>query len=272
MHPVRTSVLCVALICSTAAVVAQVSDDATWQSFVKWFEAVPADSVGTAREIVDAYRAKLRGEGVPEGAVSAAVEVIQKRFRSLEWQRLSYNRAYEMTAVPFKVQPNALVVDVASGLTPGMALDVAMGQGRNAVYLAQQGWRVTGFDIADEGVKIASAAAKRLGLTLNAVRATNADFEWGTAQWDLIVVTYSPFEGPIERALKPGGTLIIEAFLWDPTERGGAPKPDGVAGPNDLLEAFPSLRVLRYEDTMAVPDWGDNLPTRLVRLVARKQN
>ena len=58
--------------------------------------------------------------------------------------------------------PNAFLVEVARDLKPGRALDVGMGQGRNAIYLAQQGWNVTGVDISDEGIRQAKEQARKL--------------------------------------------------------------------------------------------------------------
>ena len=123
---------------------------------------------------------------------------------------------------------------------------------------------MTGFDVSEQGLAIATEKAKRLGLSLNLVRSANHEFDWGTDRWDMIVITYSPHVGPIERALKPGGVLVMETFLSE-----AVPKPPTSIGPNDALTMFPSLRVLRYEDTMAKADWGGT-QQRIVRLVAEK--
>jgi 2-polyprenyl-3-methyl-5-hydroxy-6-metoxy-1,4-benzoquinol methylase len=58
--------------------------------------------------------------------------------------------------VGFEKQPNRLLVDAVAKRKPGRALDVAMGQGRNALYLASRGWKVTGVNFSDEGVRAAS--------------------------------------------------------------------------------------------------------------------
>ena len=72
----------------------------------------------------------------------------------------------------FSREPNAFLAGMVSTRPPGTALDVGMGQGRNTIFLAQQGWQVAGFDISDEGVKQARAEAARLHLRLNAVVAS----------------------------------------------------------------------------------------------------
>ena len=188
---------------------------------------------------------------------------------SAEWARLVYNNNFAPGVVKvYTEEPNALVAEVARSRQPGTALDVAMGQ-RNAIFLAQQKWQVTKFDVSEQGLAVAAETAKRLGLSLNLVRSTNEDFDWGTDRWDLIVITYSPHEGPIERALKPGGVVVMELFLWEPNDSKGGTKPPNLVGPNDLLKLFPSLRVLKYEDTTAKSDWG-GVQTRIVRFIAEK--
>ena len=67
----------------------------------------------------------------------------------------------------FNHNPNAFLVECVRNRKPGKALDVGMGSGRNALYLASHGWDVTGFDIADVGVVQARKKAKTLGVRLN---------------------------------------------------------------------------------------------------------
>ena len=79
---------------------------------------------------------------------------------------------------------------MAEGRKPGRALDVGMGQGRNAIYLAQQGWDVSGFDPADKAVALAQQEAKRLGVSLRTQIVGDDEFDFGRNQWDLIVLSY----------------------------------------------------------------------------------
>jgi SAM-dependent methyltransferase len=98
---------------------------------------------------------------------------------------------------------------------PGKALDFGMGQGRNTVFLATQGWDVTGFDPSEEGVRLAQAGAAKAGVKIHAVAASDDQFDFGVAQWDLIAMTYvrSPTAhdaARIRRALAPGGIFVYE--------------------------------------------------------------
>jgi SAM-dependent methyltransferase len=175
----------------------------------------------------------------------------------------------------FNLEPNAFLVAVTKDLKPGDALDVGMGQGRNAIFLAGQGWNVTGFDVSRVGVTQARERAQASQLKLNALRQTAADFDWGTNRWDLIVVMYFPGLWPylqqITRSLKPGGVVVVEAYHADAT----LDKPPGPGAgvrfeSNELLTLFAPFRILRYEDVRARADWG-MYDTRMVRLLARKR-
>lgn len=66
----------------------------------------------------------------------------------------------------FNNAPNTLLVETVRGLQPGTALDADMGEGRNAIYLAQQGWQVMGVDIAEKALAFAQARAHALGVPL----------------------------------------------------------------------------------------------------------
>src|SRR6266480_1077146 len=97
-----------------------------------------------------------------------------------------YYGAYAPGAEPqFNRRPNAFLMECVHNRRPGKALDVGMGSGRNALYLASHGWDVTGFDIADVGVVQARKKAKKLGVRLNAIVKSDTDFDFGTNQWDL---------------------------------------------------------------------------------------
>ena len=90
------------------------------------------------------------------------------------------------------------------------------------MFLALKGWDVTGFDASDEGIATAQRNATRAGVKINAVRETEAAFDYGAGQWDFIVFTYEPFpitSAPyVERlgtALKPGGIIVVESLAQD---------------------------------------------------------
>jgi SAM-dependent methyltransferase len=170
----------------------------------------------------------------------------------------------------FSHEPSRLLVEAIRGRRPGRALDLGMGEGRNAVYLAQHGWRTTGVDLSDVAVAQAKARAASLHVNLTAVVDDLDRYDFGTSRWDLITLFYvhAWYQGArpestkrILAALAPGGLLVMEGF----------------AGPqsftfhsNELLRDFSALRTLRYEDTEGEADWAPGRLSHIIRLVAEK--
>jgi SAM-dependent methyltransferase len=167
--------------------------------------------------------------------------------------------------------PNAFLASVIEGRKPGTALDIAMGEGRNALLLAARGWKVTGFDISEVAVKRAREAAEARSVSLEAVTADVSTFDYGTERWDLVAAIYihgllTVKPEAVVRSLKPGGILVVEGFHRDALPAAGYRT-------NELLTIFGGLTVLQYEDVVGRPDptWADREPFRFVRLVARKE-
>lgn len=139
-------------------------------------------------------------------------------------------------------------------------------QGRNAVYLATHGWNVTGFDVSDVGLRTAERLANSRSVKIKVVLSSDEDFDFGKARWDLIAMIYAIEKRSVHRirtALKPGGLVVIEAGHKSAS---GAPFE---YESKELLRIFEGFRILRYEETTDIPDWGKE-PIRLVRLIAEK--
>src|SRR3954471_4924061 len=84
-------------------------------------------------------------------------------------------------------QFNKFLAETVKGRKPGTALDIGMGQGRNSLFLAALGWRVTGFDISEVGVKQAMAEAQKRDLKIDARVGDVDKFDYGNSKWDLVV-------------------------------------------------------------------------------------
>ena len=78
-----------------------------------------------------------------------------------------------------------------------------MGQGRNAIYLAKQGWRVTGFDVSKAGLVEAQRLAKLAGVSIQTVLASDEEFDFRTEQWDLVAILSS---GKTQRVPRAAGS------------------------------------------------------------------
>lgn len=251
---------------------AQTSTDAIWQAFVDWLPS--SKPAGNPGPILEEYGALLISKGASAEEAKKIRDIVSRtmRERTDAW-RIMFNRIYAGDKPGFTVQPNALLVSTIDKLKPGRALDIGMGQGRNAVFLAMKGWDVTGFDISDHGLSVARGNAERAGVKLNAVLKSNAEFDFGADQWDLLVFMYEPFPitsaayvERLRRSIKVGGHIVIESF----SESASTPnQPATAIDPANLLEAFKPFRVVHFEDVIAQPDWGPD-KRRVVRMVAER--
>ena len=136
----------------------------------------------------------------------------------------------------------------------GRALDLACGRGRNALYLAREGFQVEAWDRDAETLKELSSAAASLRLSAITTRLVDLEQtpEIPPASFDLITVFYylqRDLAPTIVRALKPGGILVYETFLIDNHERFNHPRRrEFCLNHNELLSLFGELRVLAYRE------------------------
>lgn len=224
----------------------------TWQKSV-------APTAGWS-DALEQYRATLVREGRSATEADRALRLIT----AYDEAEL-YDSVYAKTPT-FNTAPNQLLVDATRDIRPGRALDVGMGMGRNALYLARAGWDVTGFDVSTVGVRQAEATARSHKLRLRALVAADEEFDFGVSQWDLIALIYAIEKRSIDRvgeALRPGGLLVVEAGI--------NPDPAAAFGyaPGELLKRFERFEVLTHEQVEGAYDWGPER-IQLVRFVARK--
>jgi SAM-dependent methyltransferase len=185
----------------------------------------------------------------------------------LEADRDEWNAVYR-EGKEFNPAPSKFLVEVVKGRKPGLALDVAMGQGRNALYLASQGWRVTGIDISDEGLRQAREAAAARKLTIEAINANADTWDYGVEKWDLIVLIYAGCDdNVVKRSLKRGGLVVTEHAHRDMSPRIGVET-------NAYSDAYKDgFKILRDEVVEDVSDWGwkERIRGKLVRFAAEKR-
>ncbi|MBS1830720.1 MAG: class I SAM-dependent methyltransferase [Acidobacteria bacterium] len=236
-----------------------------WNDFSEWFsrEGTP----GAPADVLQAYSKKLAAGGVGEREIAARSEEVRKYMAAHpdEALVLHFNRIYTWVEAPFRREPSEMVKKVAGSRKPGRALDVAMGQGRNAVWLAKAGWNVSGYDISPVALREAAGLAAAAGVKLDTRVARHEDFELGTEQWDLIVMCFAftklsdaGYMQRVRDSLRPGGVLVVEGF------NGGRP-----AERNMILKAVLDYRVLLFEDLPDVSDWG-RMKAPLLRMALEK--
>ncbi len=153
-------------------------------------------------------------------------------------------------------------------LSPGKALCLAAGSGRNAVFLAERGFAVTAVDISRRGLAWCTALAAKRGVEITAVEADLLSWDLGEGRYDLVTdfYYYEPALFPvIGRALKPGGHFVFQTFSVDQALRPTGPSNKSfMVEPNQLLAAFADWRLRYFEDAIAEEQ-------AVVRLIAQKQ-
>ena len=243
----------------------------TFERFRYWMAGLPASERESSGrdELLARFSAWLEEGGFTADDARRQVEQVRRRgpANAAEfWNKYLVTERRDW----LNAAPNAFLVDMTKDRRPGKALDVAMGQGRNAIWLARQGWGTTGFDPADQAVAAAQAEARRLRLKLHTEITTEEQFDFGENRWDLIVLSYAgctQVAAKVQKALKPGGLVVVEAFHTDALKTlkiGGS-----LCGPAELPNAFKDLRVVRYEEPVARPDFAPR-PARVVRFAAEK--
>lgn len=173
-----------------------------------------------------------------------------------------WDRRYAGSELLWTATANRFLVAEASGLTPGRALDLACGEGRNAVWLAEQGWQVTGVDFSAVALAKAAKLAAARGVAVEWVQADLLDYEPAPGAYDLVVVLYLQVLAA-ERtivmrraasALASGGALLVVAHDRSNIEYGWG-------GPQD-----PSVL---YDTDDLVADLGDGLVFERAEVVRR---
>jgi tellurite methyltransferase len=136
-------------------------------------------------------------------------------------------------------------------ITAGHALDIACGSGRNALFLAEKGFEVTGIDISPVALERGEQRAKEKSLSISWRQADLENYTLEAAAYDLIVnIDYlqSSLMPEITAALKLGGSVIFETYLIDQQTIGHPNNPDYLLQHNELLRYFPDFRVLYYRE------------------------
>jgi tellurite methyltransferase len=153
----------------------------------------------------------------------------------------------ERAAEDLEAPPTPLLVETARRLKPGRALDLACGAGRNALWLAENGWSVTAVDAAEAAIEILRSRAGALGVAVDARVADleQGEFDIGSSCWDLIAICYYLQRNLIEPAKQgvvPGGTLLVIVHITEPGE-----EPTGHRlRPGELKNYFDGWEILHH--------------------------
>jgi SAM-dependent methyltransferase len=179
-------------------------------------------------------------------------------------RREDWDKRYAEVESLWATRPNRFLVAEASDLSPGHALDLACGEGQNAIWLATLGWEVTGVDFSSVAIEKARARAAREGVEAEFVYADLVEFRPAVRAFDLVIVLYLHIQPGDRRtvlehasgAVATGGTFVFVGHdLANLTDGVGGPRdpallctPEEIAAELRGLEIEKAERVLRDVD------------------------
>ena len=187
--------------------------------------------------------------------------------------RQKWDKRYRAGAFAQRPHPSTLLNDWIERLPRGRALDLACGAGRNALFLAREGFKVTGIDISAMGLERAQANAHREGLEIDWLQ---RDLDEGLDLVDKFqVICLFRYLNPslirrLPDLLVPGGVLLVEEHLAVDQRKlevtiVGPSNPAFLVAPGELLALLPGLTVLHREEGIVTDP--DNRHVALARLV-----
>lgn len=168
-----------------------------------------------------------------------------------------WDRRYAGSELVWTAEPNRFLTAEVADLPPGRALDVACGEGRNAVWLAQRGWQVTACDFSQVGLDKAERLAQERGVSVQWLLADVTAYVPAPGAFDLVAILYLHLEATAiaqvlahaAAAVAPGGTLLVVGH--DPTNieegHGGPQNPAILMAPDEIADALEDLVIERAE-------------------------
>lgn len=194
-----------------------------------------------------------------------------------------WDERYQQDAPVYGDAPNDFLVEQVGMLRSGTCLCLAEGQGRNAVWLAEQGYSVTAVDQSSVGMAKAQEIAAARGVPLVTAVGDLADYDLGDERWDNIVSIFGHLPGELRRdvhrrvvgALRPGGVFLLEAYTPDQLSTGGTggpSDPDMLLTVNKLTTELVGLEILLAREIVRHINEGDfhKGEGAVVQFVARK--
>ena len=172
-------------------------------------------------------------------------------------KREDWDARYASVENLWAVKPNRFLVGEAAQLEPGRALDLACGEGQNAIWLASLGWDVVGVDYSEVAIAKARARAERDGVGAEFVCADLVGYAADPQAFDLVLVLYLHILADQRRrvleraaaAVAPGGTFVFVGHdLTNMTDGVGGPTdPQILCTPAEIAAELPGLEIEKAE-------------------------
>jgi SAM-dependent methyltransferase len=197
-------------------------------------------------------------------------------------EREDWNRKHGEAGLLFGAEPNRFLVAEVDGLEPGRALDLACGAGRNAVWLAEQRWTVTGVDFSDVALENARGLAAERGVEVDWVQADVRAWEPPAEAFDLVAVLYLQIPAEERRpvlaraagAVAPSGTLLVVGHDLQNLNGGyGGPKdPRVLFTPEDVVADLLGLEIEKAERVLRPVETEDGEAQAIDALVRARRS
>ena len=196
-----------------------------------------------------------------------------------------WDERYSGDEFHFGTEPNEFLVSQKSLLNPGMScLAVADGEGRNGVWLAEQGLDVLSVDASSVALSKANKLAEQRGVTLEFKQVDLMQWEWREDCFDVVAAIFIQFAPPgmreqmftrIKRCLKPGGLLLLQGYTPRQLEyrTGGPSQAENLYSEPMLREEFADMQILHLSehDDVIREGSGHSGMSALIDLAARKK-
>ncbi|MGI9610317.1 MAG: class I SAM-dependent methyltransferase [Acidimicrobiia bacterium] len=192
-----------------------------------------------------------------------------------------WDERYSQGDLVWTAEPNRFLVAELEGLAPGRALDIACGEGRNSVWLAGQGWDVTGVDFSAVGIEKARRLAQECDVSVSWEVADSTTWQPPAGHFDLVIVFYlhlplDSFHAVLSHAqtsLAPGGTLLVVGHaLRNLTEGyGGPPTAEGLYSPQDVVSMLGGLAIERSGEVVRPVEADGEAHTAIDTLVRARR-
>jgi SAM-dependent methyltransferase len=186
-------------------------------------------------------------------------------------QKEQWDERYQQTRYAYGREPNQFFKRVLDDLTPGLILMPADGEGRNGVYAATRGWKVTSCDLSVEGKTKALQLARDSNAKIEYQVGDLEDLSFGKESFDVIGLIYAHFPAEKRSALhrkligylRPGGIIILEGFGKGHLEFkkhfpriGGPADLDSLFSTSEIAEDFANFHIKSLEETSTLLNEG----------------
>jgi 2-polyprenyl-3-methyl-5-hydroxy-6-metoxy-1,4-benzoquinol methylase len=178
---------------------------------------------------------------------------VEKQGRKMKLDQKRWDERFGKKQFAFGKEPNPFLKRHIGLLRKGKALDIATGEGRNAVFLAQHGFDVDAVDISKMGLNKARKLAKEMGVKIHTFHADLDTYQIKNGRYDLITNFYflkRSLIPRIKKGLKKGGKIIFETYTLEHRNlaTGGPKESKYFLKPNELFRLFHGFRILRYRE------------------------